>query len=67
MAEYGYALLGDMVKDVKVKGNARQGMDTLEAKRRALISKRFDIMFGQNTQTAAAYAKTPKPLGKIVI
>jgi len=66
MAEYGYALLGDMVKDVKVKGNARQGMDTLEAKRRALMSKRFEIMFGQNTQTPAAYAKTQKPVGKIV-
>ena len=41
--------------------------ETLEKKREGLAKKKYDIIYGQNTQTKAAYAKTPKPIGPIVI
>jgi len=46
---------------------AKRRSETLEKKREQLAKKKADIVYGQNTQTKAAYAKTPKRVGPIVI
>ena len=49
----------------KKKGSAPRRSATLEKKREQLAKKKSDIIYGQNTQTKAAYAKIPKPVGPI--
>lgn len=44
---------------------AKRRSATLEKKREQLAKKKGEIIYGQNTQTKAAYAKIPKPVGPI--
>lgn len=45
------------------KGDKRS--TPMDKKREELAKKKADIVYGQNTQTKAAYAKTPKRVGNI--
>lgn len=59
--------MADMGKmDKKMAATPRRS-ETLVKKREELAKKKADIIYGQNTQTKAAYNKTPHRLGPIVI
>ena len=54
----------DMGKMDKNMGSAARSA-TLEKRREELAKKKADIIYGQNTQTQAAYDKIPHRVGKI--
>ena len=47
------------------KRPATRRSETLEKKREGLAKKKHDIIYGQNTQTKAAYDKIPHRVGPI--
>ena len=66
MHEEAYGLPAGAGSGGVQKRLAKRRSETLEKKREGLAKKKYDIIYGQNTQTKAAYAKTPKPMGPIV-
>lgn len=53
------------INKMPYKGKPGDKNPIIDMKRKELAKKKADIIYGQNTQTKAAYAKTPKRVGNI--